>query len=66
MAILITPAEEQEVTKLICRKCGQRVNGVGLAKNSKVEGLLFKCKKCGERNAVTTTEYDNKNVPRIH
>lgn len=56
MSILITPAEEQEVTKLICRKCGQRVNGVGLAKNSKIDGLLFRCKRCGERNAVKTTE----------
>jgi predicted RNA-binding Zn-ribbon protein involved in translation (DUF1610 family) len=43
----IIPASVSEVTKLVCPHCGEKVSRVGLLKESRVEGLTFKCKKCG-------------------
>lgn len=49
-----TPAEAAEVTKISCPKCNEKVPRVGLLKGSKVEGLTFKCKRCGSFWEVKT------------
>ena len=58
MSILITPIEKKteknEITKIICSKCGEKLKGVGLEKESRVEGLVFRCKKCGAYMGVKT------------
>lgn len=43
----IRPAEEQKVTRIYCPSCKEKVHGVGLTKGAMVEGLTFKCKRCG-------------------
>ncbi len=43
----ITKAKESEVTKLVCPHCHEKVPRVGIKKDSKIEGLTFKCRKCG-------------------
>jgi uncharacterized Zn finger protein len=50
----MTPAETAEVTKISCPKCNEKVPRVGLLKGSKVEGLTFKCKRCGSFWEVKT------------
>lgn len=45
---------ETEVTKISCPKCKERLPRVGLLKNSTVDGLTFKCKRCGKFFAVRT------------
>ena len=52
--LIIVPAEKQEITKIVCPSCRERVKDVGLAKDSKVDGLLFRCRKCGAYNKLTT------------
>ena len=44
-----------EFTKLVCPKCNERVQRIVLAKGSRIDGLKFKCKKCGEFWRVTST-----------
>lgn len=36
-----------EITKLVCPHCGEKVQRVAFAKDSKIEGFSFKCKRCG-------------------
>jgi transposase-like protein len=48
MPIIITPAEKQEITKIICPDCKEKVRNVGLMKESHIKGLSFKCKRCGK------------------
>ena len=52
MSILITPIEKKteknEITKIVCPDCKEKVRQVGLLKESKIEGLTFKCKRCGK------------------
>ena len=43
----IFPIEASEVTKLACPHCKEKVHGVGLSKESKIEGLSFRCRRCG-------------------
>ncbi len=51
----ITPIEAtQQVTKLSCPCCNERVPQVALTSGSKIEGLTFKCKRCGKYFSVTT------------
>lgn len=58
MSILISPSEKKteknELTKLVCPDCKEKVKGIGLEKDSKVEGLVFRCKKCGAYKTVKT------------
>lgn len=54
MSIIITPTDSYDVTKLVCPQCGERVKGVALRKDSKIEGLTFKCKRCGRFFSVKT------------
>ncbi len=37
----------QQITKIVCPKCNEKVPRVGLLKESRIEGLTFRCKKCG-------------------
>ena len=52
MSMLVVPAKKEEVTKIICPDCGEKVKGVGLLKGSRVDGLVFRCKKCGAYKEV--------------
>ena len=58
MAVLIVPIEKKsgknEITKIVCPGCGEKVRGIGLEKDSKVEGLVFRCKRCGAYQSVKT------------
>lgn len=48
MPITITPTEKQKITRIVCPACNVKVHYVGLFKESKIEGLVFKCKRCGK------------------
>lgn len=52
MSMLVVPAKKEEVTKIICPDCGEKVKGVGLLKGSHIDGLVFRCKKCGAYKEV--------------
>ena len=54
MAIVIRSTERQEITKIVCPDCGEKVKGVGLLKKSKIEGLAFRCRRCGAYKTVKT------------
>ena len=56
MSVEIKLTEKTEVTKLACPACGERVKQIGLQKDSVIEGLSFKCKKCGLFWEVKTTK----------
>jgi transposase-like protein len=60
MALQIVATERTEVTKLVCPECGEKVKQVGLRKDSTIEGLSFKCKRCGRYFEVKTTKELNK------
>ena len=38
--------EPSSITKIVCPKCREKVQNVGLLDGSKIEGLTFRCKKC--------------------
>ena len=52
--LFIYPAEESEITKILCPKCKERVPRIGFVKGSKIEGLTFRCKRCGNLWRVKT------------
>lgn len=55
MPISIIPSEKKtEIKKIICPDCGEKLKGIGLLPDSRVEGLVFRCKKCGAYKAVQT------------
>lgn len=54
MSIIITPVQRQEITKIVCPDCGEKLKGIGLLKDSKIEGLAFRCRRCGAYKAVKT------------
>lgn len=45
--LMIDPIDPAEVTKINCPACGERLPRVGLLKGSHVNGVTFKCKRCG-------------------
>lgn len=47
MPLTITPTEIQEITRIACPDCKEKVRAVGLLRDSKIDGLTFKCKRCG-------------------
>jgi uncharacterized Zn finger protein len=47
MPITITPTDKQEITRIVCPDCKEKVKFVGLLKESKIDGLAVKCKRCG-------------------
>ena len=48
MPISITPTKTQDITKIVCPDCKERVRYIGLLKGSKIDGLAFKCSKFGK------------------
>ena len=44
--ISVLPACEQDVTRIVCPVCREKVKGVGLTKGSEVKGLTFRCRRC--------------------
>ena len=61
MSICVHPSDRRldkgEITRIICPDCGERVRNVVLLKNSHVDGLEFRCHRCGAFMSVST---DNK------
>lgn len=45
--LTITPANAAAVTKVVCPACNEKVPRLGILPGSKIEGLTFKCKRCG-------------------
>jgi len=57
-----TPAvavKTSAITKLVCPHCGEKVQRIALTKESRVEGLSFKCKRCGQYWSVKSTAPEN-------
>ena len=54
MSIIISSTEKQQITKIVCPECKEKVKSVGLLKESKIEGLTFRCRKCGAYKTVKT------------
>ena len=54
MSISLVKTERKDITKLACPDCGERVRGIGFLKESRIEGLTFKCKRCHTAWEVTT------------
>lgn len=52
--LTIIPAEASEVTRLKCPECEEKLPRVGIKKDSQIEGLTFKCKRCGKLWGVKT------------
>lgn len=51
----ITPAETAStLTKIACPECGEKIPRVGLLRGSKIEGLTFRCRRCGRLWEVKT------------
>ena len=50
----ITPIGESKVTRIKCPRCREKLPRIGLLEGSKIDGLSFTCKKCGERWKVST------------
>lgn len=51
----ITPIEEPKLVRLRCPKCNTKISNVGLLKDqSRVEGLIFRCRKCEVQYSVET------------
>lgn len=45
--LTITPAHGSAITKIICPECNEKIPRIGLLPGSKIQGLTFKCKRCG-------------------
>lgn len=45
--------EATKVSAIHCYSCGEKFPRLGLLPNSDVNGLTFRCKRCGELNLVT-------------
>lgn len=54
MAFTIRAADEGDIKRLTCPVCGEKVKYVGVARDSKIHGLTFRCKKCHSLWAVET------------
>ena len=52
--IEIIPVEPSEIRRIECPKCGRKLPQVGLKKDSKIDGLTFRCGKCGAFHEVKT------------
>jgi uncharacterized Zn finger protein len=47
MPLIITPTDRTDITRIVCPECKEKVHLVGLLKGSKIDGLTFRCKRCG-------------------
>lgn len=54
MPIVIKRCDRKDFTKIVCPDCGARVKGVGLLKDSKIDGLSIVCDRCKEIWTVKT------------
>lgn len=54
MPIIMKKTDRKDITKIVCANCGERVKGVGLLKDSRVDGVTFKCSKCKTAWIITT------------
>ena len=52
--LLIAPTMESEITKIVCPHCNEKVQRIGIKKGSNIQGLTFKCRRCGKLWEVTT------------
>lgn len=52
--LLIAPTMESEITKIVCPHCNEKVPRFGIKKGSNIQGLTFKCRRCGKLWEVTT------------
>lgn len=52
--LVITELTAAECTKIICPNCKEKLKNVCLDKNSKIDGLRFKCHRCKKEWAVKT------------
>ena len=57
--LIVIPAEASEVTRLKCPECKEKLPLVGVKKDSRIDGLCFKCKRCGALWSVKTVN-DNR------
>jgi transposase-like protein len=54
MPIIIKKSDRKDFTKVVCPACAERVKGVGLLKDSRIDGLTFKCNRCNSTWVITT------------
>lgn len=52
--LIICPAKEAEITKIVCPKCREKVPRIGMEKGSRIDGLTFKCRRCGNLWRIKT------------
>lgn len=50
----IVPTDATAVRRIACATCHEKLPRVGLKKDSRIEGLTFRCGKCGTFNEVKT------------
>ena len=60
MPVTIKRAASADITKIVCPECGERVKCVGLLKDSRIEGLTFRCKRCSQLWEVQTTNTEGQ------
>lgn len=52
--IQIVPTTQAEVTKIVCPTCKEKVQRVAIKKDSKIDGLTFKCRRCSSLWEIKT------------
>ncbi len=50
--IEIIPTEDSAVKRIACPQCVEKLPRVGLKRDSHIEGLTFRCGKCGTMHEV--------------
>lgn len=58
----VIPAKESEITRLVCPHCKERVPRVGIKKDSRCEGITFRCRRCGMLWEVEATSSAESNT----
>ena len=54
MPIMYKKTDRKDFTKLVCPGCRTRLRGVGVFKDSKIDGLTFECCRCKCAWEITT------------
>ena len=44
----IVPSKEQSVRRIACPFCEEKIKGIGVLPGGSIDGLAFKCKRCGK------------------
>ncbi len=63
MPLEITNCQREEMTRVICPDCGEWVRGIWLLKSSRIEGLIFRCSRCGAHKKVRAEPEEKVNKP---